>query len=564
MNILTGVGLLIHILKWRLTWSRHDLDLRMPGLDPRKFGSARDAAARIPDGAVCMSSGMAGNARCSIFYWAIRDRFLGGGHPRDLTWISVGAHGSRGRVPGTVEELALPGLITRYVAGHAETKKAILKLVAKGMMELHTMPQGQMAFCLEAQARGEDSVVGQAGVGTFLDPRVGTGSIVAGSAREGLIDAVDGGLRYRLPRVMVSLANVPYADDEGNLYMHHASTLTETVECARAARANGGIAMATVSGIIPKDPSRITLRADEVDLIVVNPWSEQTGSVPQSRYWKHLTPESDLPVLEAVQRLRFICDVMRITPKRTPVDKALARLAAVAYTRMSRRGAMVNIGVGLPEEVCRVVFEAGLARDLTFMTETGVIGGLPAPGIFFGAAANPERLVTSAEGFHLCYRQLDTTILGVLEADEEGNVNVSKRGDGALNYVGPGGLPDMTTAARNVLFVGSWMSGGCIEVRNGQVRILKPGRPKFVRRVDEVTFSGREALAAGKDVLFATNVGVFRLTERGMVLVEVMPGIDVRRDVLDVSPMKIVIPEGGPAVADRAVVTGEGFRLAWP
>jgi acyl CoA:acetate/3-ketoacid CoA transferase len=50
-----------------------------------------------------------------------------------------------------------------------------------------------------------------------------------------------------------------------------------------------------------------------------------------------------------------------------------------------------------------------------------------------------------------------------------------------------------------------------------------------------------------------------------MTLIRVMPGIDIRRDILDATPMKIVLPEDGRvAVVPPDVVTGEGFRLHWP
>ncbi len=96
----------------------------------------------------------------------------------------------------------------------------------------------------------------------------------------------------------------------------------------------------------------------------------------------------------------------------------------------------VNIGVGLPEEACRILFEAGLLQEVMVFTESGVIGGLPAPAIFFGAAACPKKMVRSSEAFRICASQLDVTLLGVLEADSEGNVNVSKRGKTVPNYVG--------------------------------------------------------------------------------------------------------------------------------
>ena len=116
------------LAQWRLSWDRHDLDYCPPGLDAARFLSARDAVRLLGDGTTVLSCGLAANARCSIFYWAVRDRFETSGHPAGLTWISVGAQGGRGRVPGTVEELALPGLIARYISGHVETARALLAL----------------------------------------------------------------------------------------------------------------------------------------------------------------------------------------------------------------------------------------------------------------------------------------------------------------------------------------------------------------------------------------------------------------------------------------------------
>lgn len=565
MNTLTRIRLLAHVAKWRLTWGRHDLDHRPRGVASPKFVSAREAAAMIADGAVCFSSGMAGNGRCSIFFWALRDRFQRTGHPRGLTWITVGAQGGRGRAPGTIEEMALPGLVRRLIAGHLETKKAMLRLADAGHCELHTMPQGQMTFLLEAQAEGRDHVDSDVGIGTFLDPRVGAGTVVAGTGRDSLCRLEGDRLRYRLPAIQYALFIASWADEDGNLYMHDATTLTETLESVRAVRRNGGKVLVAVAGVIERDASQVFLPAADVDAIVVNPYNEQTGSVPQRRAWSLFTSRCRISPVEGVARLRFMNRVVGITPKRGPVEDALARLAARQFVRLSRPGAYVNIGVGLPEEVCRLVFEAGLTDDVDFLTETGVLGGIPAPGVFFGAAVRPKRMMTSARIFHLCAERLDTTILGVLQADAEGNVNVSRRGPGAIHYVGCGGLPDLVRSARNIVFVGTWMAHADLRIEGGRLRIARPGTHKFVERVDEITFCGRQALAQGKSVRYVTNVGVFRLTERGMELVEVMPGVDIRRDILEACPMRVVLPEDGrvPVVPDD-VVTGRGFRLAWP
>ncbi|MCX5758173.1 MAG: hypothetical protein NTU83_06635 [Candidatus Hydrogenedentes bacterium] len=242
----------------------------------------------------------------------------------------------------------------------------------------------------------------------------------------------------------------------------------------------------------------------------------------------------------------------------------MARLAALVFSENVKKGAYVNIGTGLPEEACRMLYEAGLLKDVTVFTESGVIGGLPAPGVFFGASACPKKMVTSPEIFRLCATDLDVTMLGVLEADSEGNVNVSKRGNGPKNYVGPGGFIDITTGAKIIVFVTTWMARSEIAIENGKIAIKQPGRAKFIDKVSEITFSGKQALKAGKQVFYVTTVGVFHLTERGMELVRVIPGVDIQRDILSASPMKIVLPESGQVpVDDESVVTGRGFKLSY-
>jgi propionate CoA-transferase len=160
--------------------------------------------------------------------------------------------------------------------------------------------------------------------------------------------------------------------------------------------------------------------------------------------------------------------------------------------------------------------------------------------------------------------RLDTVVAGILQVDEHGNVNVSRRGPRLVEYVGPGGLPDLCCAAKNIIFIGSWMTGANVAVRGGRLEFTKGGVPRFVRQVDEVTFSGPEALRQNKQVHYVTHVGSFRLTGRGMELVAVMPGVDVRRDILDVSLMAIVMPERGePRILESSLVTGKGFRLRW-
>jgi acyl CoA:acetate/3-ketoacid CoA transferase beta subunit len=254
-----------------------------------------------------------------------------------------------------------------------------------------------------------------------------------------------------------------------------------------------------------------------------------------------------------------------VAARRTAADDVVARLAAAVVLANVRPRRYLNIGVGLPEEVARALFEGGRLADVTCVVESGVMGGLPAPGIFFGAAVCPQRMVSSAELFALCNARLDAACLGALQADSAGNVNVSKRGTGARGYVGPGGFIDLTTAAETIVFVSAWTAHGDVAVEGESLRIRAVGTAKFVDCVDEITFCGPRAVAAGKRVFYATHVGLFQLTRRGMELIGVMPGVDVERDIVDATAMAVVLPRRGRVPRlPRALFTTAGWSQRAP
>lgn len=565
MNLSTKIRLLSMILRWRLTWNKNALDYKPEGMDHPKFMTAMEAVQLIPDGSTTFSCGMAGNARPSVWFWAIERNFMKTGHPRDLTHVIVGAQGGRGRIPGTIEELGKhPGLITRFIAGHHETIRSILKLADQGLVELHTFPQGIESLLIEAQGRGQSFIESETGVGTFLDPRVGNGTVVVPGKGKSMTEAAGNKLRYSLPKINTSFFIAPSADREGNIYMKNCALFTESYESAQAAKKNGGKVLVSVAEIIDKQPDEIFLPSKMVDAIVVHPYNEQTAAVPQKKFWPMFTEGAKTDIPEAMEQLQFVNRVLGITPVRGKVEDALARMAAATFTRFVKKCCNIIIGVGLPEEVSRLIYAGGLFKDVTFMSETGVVGGLPAPGVYFGAGINPREILSSAQIFHLCYEHLDCAILGILEVDSQGNVNVSKRGEGPLNYVGPGGFPDFCTAADTIIFVGSWMAHAQMEIKDGMLRIIKPGPHKFIEKVSEITMSGEQAMKKGKTVLYITNVGVFQLTQKGIMLIEVMPGVNIEKDILHDCPMRIILPDSGQVpVTPASIVTGESFHLHW-
>jgi propionate CoA-transferase len=565
VKVVEEAGMLPQLTRWALAMLRHDTRFPSPVPDNPKFMTARAAVQLIDDGAVVAASGLGAHQRASILYWALREVFADTGHPRRLTLLNIGGHGSRGLLPGTLDELAQPGLCTRLVSSHFETCRAFLGLAAAGKCELQCVPLGVMALLYDALRRGEHSVLTETGVGTFIDPRVGRGSPVTGRTHEQLVTVEGKRLRYRIPRIDVALFNAPAADRHGNLYVRNCAVIGDSYEIAHAARRNAGTVIANVGLLVDEGSDRVFLPAKMVDAIVYYPDTEQTAGFFHREPWPAITTRSKAPIEPALDHARFtrwFGELAGGLSQRGAVEHAVARLAAATLAAHVGKRATVALGAGLPEEVGLVFFQGGRLSDVTFLVESGVVGGLPAPGAYFGAAFSPRAIISTAQLFKRCYRALDATCLGVLEADGSGNVNVSKRGRGVRNYAGPGGFMDFTTAAQTIIFMSGWMRHGEMVVEDAAVRLRKRGTPKFVARVADVTFNGRRALHAGKKVFYATPVGLFRLTARGMELTSVMPGIDVREDILAVTRMKIVLPASGDVpVVPPSIVTGRGFNL---
>ncbi len=563
MEWIETTKLVAHLAAYKLTQKRYDIDYKPEGLDPAKFISARQAVLLVDDNSTVISTGMASHARGAIFYWAFRDVYKKKKYPKNLTWITVSAQGGRGKAPGTIEELGIPGLLKEYICGHVETAKSLLALGDQGDLEIHTLPQGEITALLIAQANGRTTVESRTGVGTFYDPELGGTTAITKNANKSYIARSNGLLSFTMPKVDSAFMVAPYADREGNIYFKHAATITENVEAAEAAHRNGGKVFVTVSDIIDKDEKSIRIPKEWVTGIVVNPWNEQTGAVRQKQFWPLFTEGARVDTQKAVKKLKLVNKLARITPARGAVENTMARMAASLFTKEAKKGDLINLGIGLPEEVGRLIYEGGLHHDLTFSSETGALGGIPTPGLYFGGAINPIKLNSSAWMFEHYKDNLDMTVLGILQVDSDGNVNVSKRGKRVYDYVGPGGFMNISSSAKKIIFLGSFMAKADFQLKNGKLKIVKKGIPKFVDTLNEVTFNAKEALKQGKKVYYVTTVGIFRLTEKGVELYRVMPGVDIKKDILANSSARIIIPENVDVVG-QDIVTGAGYKLSWP
>jgi acyl CoA:acetate/3-ketoacid CoA transferase len=211
------------------------------------------------------------------------------------------------------------------------------------------------------------------------------------------------------------------------------------------------------------------------------------------------------------------------------VRQLIARRAAEEL----REGAVLNYGFGIPDGVARLIAERGHLDRYYQTIEHGTYGGELLEGTLFGYARNATAMIDGPSQFDFYSGGgLDIAFLGFGEIDRDGNVNVSKLGGVT---VGPGGFIDIAQNAKKVVFCGTFDAKGTqLDIGAGRLRVVQHGEVvKLVSEVEQITYSGREALKRGQDVVYVTERAVFRLTGKGLALTEVAPGIDVRRDVLE-------------------------------
>jgi propionate CoA-transferase len=222
--------------------------------------------------------------------------------------------------------------------------------------------------------------------------------------------------------------------------------------------------------------------------------------------------------------------------KKVQKDDNTADIIGERAARELLPGHIVNIGIGIPEMVGKYASKLGILGDIVTTVEAGGIGGLPAPGVAFGATIGADMVCDMAAQFDFYDGGgLDICFLGGLEADMHGNVNVHKLESG---YPGIGGFANITFATKTIVFCMSFTTKGLIasKIKDG-IAIKQEGAiAKFKREIAAVSFSGANAVKRGQRVLYVTERCVFELTEKGLKLKEVYSGVDEQgqiRDLLD-------------------------------
>lgn len=504
--------------------------------------TAEQAAEWIEDGDAVLLGGFIGSVVPEAIERAIGERFRDTQSPRDLTLLFAAGQGDgQGRA---INHLAEQGLVKCAIGGHWGLVPKLQQLAVDNLIQGYNLPQGIISHLLRDTAAGKLGTVSKVGLGTFVDPRLEGGKINQATSDDWVELIELGGEEHlfycKLP-VTVSILRGTTADENGNITMEDECLIVESLAAAQAARNNGGKVIVQVKQIVPAgklDPHAVKIPGIFVDAVVVCE-----------------DPTEHMQTFATMMNPEFV-GIENSDDDLTTSSSPSTQSKLDAKTIIARRAAMelkpnsiLNLGIGAPEYIAEVAKQAGILDQFTLTVEPGAVGGIPQSGLDFGASRLPQAIIGQDQMFDFYDGGgVDQAFLGLAQSDVTGNINVSRFGS---KIAGCGGFINITQNAKQVYFCGTFTAQGlAVEVDNQAVNIVQEGKQKkFIKQVEQITFSAAQALSNNKPVMYITERAVFELSPSGLALIEIAPGVDLEKDILQqmeftpvISPSLKVMP----------------------
>ncbi len=501
-----------------------------------KIMSAEEAIKLIKDGdSIAVTGNGGGIMEPDLLFEAIERRFLIENSPKNLTLThsaGIGDKDKRG-----LSRFAHEGMVKRVIGGHWGWSPKMQALANENKIEAYNLPQGIINLQYREIAAKRVGVITQTGLKTFVDPRLSGGKLNT-ITKEELVELIemDGKewLRYKPYPVTIALIRGSIGDEKGNISLEYEPAYLESLAIAQAVHNCGGKVICQVkysakAGTL--DPKFVRIPGILVDAVVVHSEQKQTD---EGEFNPVLVGSVKMPV-DSMK-------TMDLDPR-----KIVARRSALELEKSS----IINLGFGMPDGVAKVAAEENILNSVTMTIEQGIIGGIPAGGAIFGVAYNADAMIDGPSQFDFYSGGgLDLTCLGLAQVDMYGNVNVSKFGS---VIAGCGGFIDISQRAKKCVFCGTFTAGGLeVDIKNGRLNIVTEGKhKKFLKNVEHITFSGKYAQETKQKVIYVTERAVFEITEEGLVLIEIAPGIDLNKDILDQMEFEPIVSKNMKLMDER-------------
>ena len=437
------------------------------------------------------------------------------------------------------------GMVKRIIASLVIASPVTVEAIKNNKIEAYFLPQGVIATSYREQASSSPGMITKIGLNTVVDPRI-FGGKVNDLTREDLVSLIkinnEEYLHYDFPKIDITLLRGTYADESGNIFMTHESHLGEGFSAASAARQNGGKVIVQVKEIIKKGdykPSDVFIPSELVDYVVVN---------KNPKYHKQVIQTYYDPALSGHHRI--------VQSKESFLEFGSRKIILRRSAQFLKPGHAVSIGYGINNELSNVLREEQAEELVKLNIDTGIFGGIIGSRNHFGMNYNLDARMRHEMTWDFIFNGgLDIAYLSFAEIDQSGSVNVSQFGD-RMN--GSGGFIDISQTVKTLIFSGTMVVGSESHCEDNELIIDREGHSKkFVETVQSLDFNAAYSRELGQSVYYVTERAVFQLTDSGLELIEIAPGLDLQKDVLDQMDFK-------PAVAENVkLMNRQLFQETW-